>query len=167
MAENGYYPELGLHFEVNFSIPNSTGVDAFFQEVTGIGFSIEEKSHNGPNGDTLYLLDKVIYTALTLKRGVMRKNSPILLWFDLAVEQFKFALIDILVILKDENENPVIAWNFINAKPSKLSITGLNAMKGEILIEEMIFKYESFKRINQFKTSSDEDSMKKVRDLFK
>lgn len=169
MDDHDYYPELGLHFEVSFGIPHFSGADAYFQEVSGISVSISEDKLKSVSSIDETLPNKTSYSELVLKRGLMQKNSPILLWFDLSIEKFKFVLIDILVILNDENENMLVAWSFINVKPSKLSISGLNALKGEIVIEEMTFKYESFRRIPLFNASNEnaDEGMKMVKNLYK
>jgi phage tail-like protein len=43
---------------------------------------------------------------------------------------------------------PLQAWNFVNAWPIKWSIEGLNAMESSIMIENIEFAYQYYRRIS-------------------
>jgi phage tail-like protein len=51
---------------------------------------------------------------------------------------------EIKIMLLNEEHNAVVTWNVKNAFPVKYDAGGLNASKGEVLIESVELAYESF-----------------------
>jgi phage tail-like protein len=151
MSSN-YYPPGAFSFSVNFMGLGLLGVDASFQEVSGIQvqFDVEKVNEGGENRFSYNLPQRAKYSNLVLKRGLIALGSPLALWagvtlgFPYAVPIVPAAL---LVTLLNENGNPLTAWAFVNAYPVRSEISTLNSMENRVLIETLELTYNYFQRI--------------------
>jgi phage tail-like protein len=75
-------------------------------------------------------------------------GSQLMQWFKSSVEGFQFEANDITVILLNGDHLPIQAWNFLNAWPVKWSVEGLNAQQSGLMIENIEFAYQYFRRID-------------------
>ncbi len=147
-----FYPPTGFHFLVRFEglLLKYPGIpDVGFQEVSGLNseVGVEEYKEGGENRFAHRMPNPVTYPNLTMKRGMLI-GSQLMQWFKESVEGFQFEANDITVILLNPDHLPLQAWNFTNAWPVKWSIEGLNAEENTIMIENIEFAYQYFRRID-------------------
>lgn len=147
-----FYPPTGFHFLVRFEglLLKYPGIpDIGFQEVGGLNVEIgvEVYREGGENRYAHRLPNPATYPNLTMKRGMLI-GSQLMQWFKESVEGFQFEANDITVILLNPDHIPLQAWNFINAWPVKWSIEGLNAQENNIMIENIEFAYQRYRRID-------------------
>lgn len=147
-----FHPPTGFHFLVRFEgllLKYPAIPDLGFQEVSGLDVEIgvEEYAEGGENRFKHRMPNPVSYPNLVLKRG-MAISSQLAKWFKDSVEGFQFEAQDITVILLNPDRVPLQAWNFVNAWPVKWSIEGLNAMENTIVIENIEFAYQYYRRIS-------------------
>ncbi len=144
-----YYPPVGFSFWVSFEISNDT-VDIAFQDVAGIGRELQTEDiiEGGENRYTQKLPTRASYTPLVLKRGMVVK-SALTEWAKEAIENLDIKPATVLVALLNENKEPLIAYQFINAYPLKWSVSNFNAETSSLVIESLELYYQYFKVINQ------------------
>jgi phage tail-like protein len=145
-----YYPPLGFHFKVDFGlVTGDTSPDIRFQSVSGINASVpnsESYQEGGENRFTHRLPVRASYDNLVLKRGML-VGSVLIAWFKAAAENFTFAPIDVTVTLLNGDHQPLQAWKFHNAWPTKWNVDGFDAEKNGIVIETIELSYQYFERI--------------------
>ena len=139
---------VAFHFSVSIL---GSDLEASFKEVRGIDSTVEtEPVHGGGDNFSIYYLPKkVIHSDLVLKRALVTTTSSFYVWCQSVMEDlgsFRIAPLNLSVKLLDENHDPLSAWTIKNAYPVKWVLGDLNAMKNEVLIEEIHFKYSSFSR---------------------
>lgn len=139
---------VAFHFSVSIL---GSDFEASFQEVRGIDSTVEtEPVHGGGDNFSIYYLPKkVTHSDLVLKRALVTTTSSFYVWCQSVMEDlgsFRIAPLNLSVKLLDENHDPLSAWTIKNAYPVKWVLGDLNAMKNEVLIEEIHFKYSSFSR---------------------
>ena len=143
------YPLTGFHFKVEFmGIDDLTGNDIRFQEVSGLSSEIgtEDVKEGGENRFTHKLPLPATYPNLVLKRGMM-KNTGLVAWFRNAIENFDFRPVMLKVSLLNEEHNPVMSWNFLNAYPVKWSVSDLDATKNEVVVDTVEITYQYYTQI--------------------
>jgi phage tail-like protein len=155
---NTYYPPAGFYFTVavigsGTAFAMASGVDASFQEVTGIEakFDTEDVTEGGENRFVHRLPKMGKYSNLVLKRGIVAVDSFFVEWVGQSVGSGMSLPIlpqNILVTLLNESGNPLIAWAFINAYPVRSQIAPLSASDSKVLIETMELAYNYFERVN-------------------
>jgi len=136
-------PSTGFLFSVNFGFSD---VDTRFQEVSGLSVSleVEEFKEAGENRFVHRLPVRTKYENLVLKRGLLT-DSRIIDWCKKAMDDFEFELRDITIQLLNSEQEIVAVWNITNAYPLKWSISGINAMQSEFVIETIELAYHYFK----------------------
>ena len=141
------YPPVGFHFKVEFMLDGVSGKDreARFQEVSGFKkeLTVTEYKEGGENRFSHRFPAPAKYTNLVLKRGVLLKSKVVDWCFD-AIDQFTFKPIDLFVTLQDEENNPLVSWNFVGAYPLKWSTGDLKAQENAVLIETLELAYQYF-----------------------
>ena len=135
----------------NFAIEVDGTTIAQFTELSGLVSEIEvtELKENGPDGK---LVIKKIPSnpkppTFTLKRA---KNVSMELhkWHDLACKgKIKEARKNGSIILYDYEHGEIARWNFVNAWPSKLSVSPLKAGSNDVVTEEATIVTESCERV--------------------
>ena len=150
-----YYPPASFQFRVDFSgVPGMNGdTEARFQEVSGLNFEIttEEFTEGGENRFSYKLPKRAKYPNLVLKRGLF-KDTAIVKWMKDAMSTFftvavyDFKPVDIAVALLDEEGNPLVTWNVVQAYPVKLSVSDLRATDNSIVVETLELAYQYFER---------------------
>ncbi|MCX2574543.1 phage tail protein [Pedobacter sandarakinus] len=146
------YPPVGFHFILRIDgleLEYPGIADIGFTEVSGLDAHIatEEYKEGGENRFAHKLPTAVAYNNLVLKRGLLIGSSA-LKWFKESVETFTFSPKDITLLLLNEDHLPLQAWNFINAYPIKWTVEGFNAQQNGIIIENIEFAYQYFRRIS-------------------
>ena len=137
------YPVV-FYFELSFK-----GVDAAFQEVTGISkqMGIEEVSCGGENRFKYRLPTVTTNENLILKRAMVPVGSKLLAWCADCLDNglaTKIETRDITVSLLDANRQVSCKWTFYNAYPIKYSVSDLHSQKNELLIESIEMAYTYF-----------------------
>lgn len=139
------YPVV-FHFRVRIA-----GLEASFQEVSGLEYSLEtEEVRAGGDNSTVYNLpQKIKYQDLVLKRAVLKLDDPFAIWYKAnaiigGISAFKVIPIPVEVELCDEHGLPIKMWIFRGAYPCKWGLCNLDAMKNELAIESITFKYSNF-----------------------
>ena len=140
------YPQPGFHFVVVFELFPQFPNDIRFQEVRGLTVNTQFKPwpEGGENRFTHELPERLQFTDLVLKRGKFL-CSGILHWARQAVENFEFKPTNLMISLLNENHLPLYNWYVVNAVPKQLDISGINAMRNEIVVESLTLTYQYFK----------------------
>lgn len=135
------YPPLGFHFKVEFANLNS---EFEFQSVSGLTVELdtEEIAEGGENRFKYRLPVRSRYSKLVLKRGLLT-DSSLIKWCRDAVEEFDISPADITISLLNEEHEPLMTWNVVNAYPVKWSMGDFNAEQSQIVIEtiELVYNY--------------------------
>lgn len=147
----GQYPPSAFHFKVVFASDRNI-TDTSFQEVSGIGSSLETEPYRegGENSSVLQLPTGMAASKLVLKRGVAAVGSGLVAWCRAVLEN---GFVDgiqtksINVYLLDENHSPVRAWSFEHAYPVGWEIEGLQSTKNEVAIEKIELHYGRVSRL--------------------
>lgn len=157
MTQDPYYPPPGFHFRVTVlgvgsQLAEATGVDASFQEVSGIQveFETEEVAEGGENRFAHHLPARAKYAPLVLRRGVVTRDSFFSEWVGQTVGSRLIVPIipqHLLVTLLDAEGDPLVAWGFVNAWPREWVTEAMNSSSNEVLIERMEFSYQYFERL--------------------
>ena len=137
----GFYPTVNFCFQAYFYLPDGKRTDVGWQSVSGLDATIETENINegGVNHYTHMVPVRKKYGPLVLKRGVLGPDQSTLIQFIKSC--FDGETIDplptVLIILLDENNNPLLNWTASNAWPLSWKVGELNAMQGEVLIETL------------------------------
>ncbi|TSE10404.1 MULTISPECIES: phage tail protein [Aquimarina] len=140
-----FYPPVGFHFKVEFQDLDKEDIDVRFQAVNGLTVDMQTQSvkEGGEHRFEHVLPIRTKYTNLTLKRG-LTKNSKLIEW---CTDTFQTLLIypkDVLVYLLNEEHEPLMTWNIVQAWPKKWSVSDFNAEKGGLVIETLELEYQYF-----------------------
>lgn len=144
-----YIPPGNFYFAV--SIGGGSGIDAGFQEVSGLEVEQEfEEIKEGGMNDWIHRVPaRIKYNNLTLKRGMAPSGSGLVSWCQqlfnranhLGTPQRKE---NIDVELMNEKGECVRMWSFVDAYPVKWSLDNLNSMESKLAIESIEFAYQFF-----------------------
>lgn len=146
------YPPVAFHFRLSFEDTAGT-VDASFKEVSGITMEMgtEEITEGGNNLFKHRVPTSVKFPNLVLKRGMVTIGSPLIEWCDDTLIGGLSEVIKtktVVVHLLNAKSNPLAAWNFVNAWPVKWSISDLNSMNNELVIETLELSYSFFYKLS-------------------
>ncbi|MBF0383842.1 MAG: phage tail protein [Magnetococcales bacterium] len=153
-----YYPPGAFYFSVSVIgsatlVTEFPEIDASFQEVSGINaeFGMEEIAEGGENRFVHRLPQRVKYSNLVLKRGVVTKKSMLTAWVDVTMSCNFTKIINpqnLLVSLLNNQGNPTLVWVFVNAYPIKWEVGNMSSKENTILTETLEFSYNYFEQIN-------------------
>jgi phage tail-like protein len=144
------YPLAAFAFSVCID-KGTDPTDAAFREVSGISteMQIESLAEGGENRFVHQLPKGNKQGKLSLKRGIVAKNSQLVAWCKQVLEgglgDGAKALIvpkQVLVSLLDADLNPVRTWTFTNAYPVRWELEALNATKNEVAVERIDLAYQ-------------------------
>jgi phage tail-like protein len=140
-----YYPPLGFHFLVEFGDEKD---QSQFQSVSGLTVDIEteEIREGGENRFKHKLPVRARYPNLVLKRG-LDTNSKLLEWCQKASEGFEFEPADLVIKLLNQENEPLLSWNVVNAYPVKWAVSEFNAEESRVVIETIELTYSYFKTL--------------------
>lgn len=154
------YPLTSFHFRVNVEGASSEiakqkldkhkldfKTDFAFQSVSGLDVQLETESvkEGGENRFEHTLPLRTKYSNLMLKRGLgMAEKSGLMSWCKLAFENAIYIPLNLTIKLLDQQHDPLVVWNVRHAWPTSWKMGELNADKGEVLIETLELKYNSF-----------------------
>ncbi len=144
-----YYPPVGFHFKVEFiGVADGNDSDTRFQEVSGLNMELgtEEVIEGGENRFSHKLPDRAKYGNLVLKRGMLR-DSQLISWCKDAIENFNFSPVEVIVMLLNENHEPLASWTFSKVWPVKWNISDFKSTDNSIVVETLELAYNYFRRI--------------------
>jgi len=140
------YPIPQFRFEVDFGGDEEVS----FQEVSGLDTelqSIDYRVGDSPNDSVLKIPGMTQYTNVTFKRGIYHEDNELYDWLLEVMEGQNTAdhpdlKRDIIISLKDSEDEIVMTWTLTNAFPVKLTGTALNAQANELAIETLEVTHE-------------------------
>ncbi|BDD09406.1 hypothetical protein FUAX_18380 [Fulvitalea axinellae] len=155
-SDTDWTPAVSFYFNVKV-IGFDDNYDYAFKEVAGLSAEnkYEEIREGGVNDFFWKVPQETIYPNLVLKRGMATMDSRLSDWVvDSIVNDFqkKIELHDIEVSLLNHESENLITWTFRNARPIKWTVSDLDSMKNELLVETLEFCHTGF-------TVSADDSM--------
>lgn len=151
-GKSPFYPMVGFYFEVTFD-DISSSVDSKFREVSGISMETEggeSIKEGGQNMFTYHLPGRTKYSDLELKRGLLSADSDLADWCQESIQNdytSKIKLRDVYVKLMNEKGNAIMTWQFYNAYPKKIDISGFNSTDSAIVVQSITLAYEYFDTI--------------------
>lgn len=135
------WPLPKFYFVVYFGV-DTQGVP--FQEVTGLDTEaqvIEYRNGNSSQSETIKMPGIKKMSNVTLKKGLLDKESPLLNWF----AQIKMNQLERMVVtirLVDDSGNTTMEWKLKNAWPTKILTGELKATGNEVAIETLELAHE-------------------------
>jgi phage tail-like protein len=137
---------------------NLTGIEAGFQEVSGIvaNMKFDSITEGGENRFIHKVPARVSFDSnLELKRGLIVASSPFGNWcrdhlssgLNALGQRRKIKTEDIIVHLLNTDSKPIMSWQFVRAYPVKWEVTGLNAKQSEIAVESISLAYQYFTKV--------------------
>ena len=142
----GYYPPAAFHFKVEFSDLEKNDNDTRFQSVSGLSveYEVETYKEGGENRFEHVLPVRTKYSTLTLKRGLLAKDSKVFSWCNKAFKNREFKPSNVIITLLNEEHKPLKTWNVVQAWPKKWSVADLNAEQNGVLIENLELQFQYF-----------------------
>jgi phage tail-like protein len=137
------YPLPKFHFQVSWG-PGRMA----FTEVSGLDFEtevIEYRSGDSPTYHKTKQPGMTKYSNVTMKRGTFLGDYD---YYNLWLKTFYFQeqsaqyRTTVVIQLLNEQHQPVITWNLLNAWPTKIQSTDLKADANEVAIESLEWVHE-------------------------
>jgi phage tail-like protein len=140
-----YYPPVCFHFKVEVKDLSANVNDLQFTEVSGLSVEMgtEEIAEGGENRFIQKYPTRTKYPELLLKRGLLI-NSEVMKWIQQCIEDYNIQPKTIFIKLLNEEHQPLLTWNVVNAYPTKWSVSDLNASNNAVVIESLQFFYQYF-----------------------
>lgn len=147
-----FYPIVGFYFKVSFD-GISNKLDSKFREVSGISMETEggvQVKEGGQNMFSYQLPGRTKYSDLELKRGLLSSSSDLAKWCKQSIQNdytTKIKPKNVFVKLMNQKGNAVLTWQFYNAYPKKMEISGFNSTStgdGAIVVQSITLAYEYF-----------------------
>ena len=139
-------PYVQFNFLVDLGTGNTDGVDAGFQEVSGIGMEVtvsEYRNGNEKENSVRKITGLNKSTDVTLKRGVIG-SLTLYNWLNQVRNGDQNQLRTVLIHLQNEDHTAtVMTWKLLRARPIKNnSVASLSAKGTDVAIEELVLAYE-------------------------
>lgn len=120
-----------------------------FSECSGLEMTleVEELKEGGNNGTVLKFPTRTSYSPIRLKRGITYNQS---LWdwyfsFVQGVGQRR----DGLIVLQNDDREPVKIWQFRHGLPTKYTGPTLNASQSQVAVEELEITHEGLELVSR------------------
>ncbi len=138
-------PYTQFNFLVDLGSGDSSGVQAGFQEVSGLSSElavIEYRNGNAKDNSVIKLTGLNRASDVTLRRGVIG-SLDLYAWFDQIRNGDQKALRTVTIALLAEDRSSVVqTWKLLRARITKHTSGPLNAKGSEVVIEEMVLTCE-------------------------
>lgn len=138
-------PYVGFNFLVDLGDGSTDGVQAGFQEVSGIGMEVtvtEYRNGNEKENNVRKLTSLAKTTDVTLKRGIIGSLN-LYQWLDQIRNGDESAYRNVVIHLQNEDHSAtVLMWKLIRARITKHTSGPLNAKGTDVAMEEMVLTYE-------------------------
>ena len=146
IAENYPLPSYNYMVSIGHSIPLLAGVAltvgeewVAFSEISGLDVEYDTLTYKhglsyaeGP----VHVRTRRKPANFTLKRGIVRGRNRLTEWIT-TINLPIFMKKNILIVLCDENGNPVVSWRVLNAFPIKLEAPQFVASENDVAIESL------------------------------
>jgi phage tail-like protein len=139
------WPVPKFHFSVTIG---DKLTDASFKEVSGLDMEVNliEYRHSNAKGAPYFTKIKMpglaVFPNVILRKGVFKDDNEFFKWFS-ELKMNTITRVPVTIKLLDEEGNPVMAWDLINAFPVKITGTTLDSEDdGEPAIEELEIAHE-------------------------
>ena len=124
-----------------------------FQGVSGLGatMSTNNVKSGGFNNISYKLPTKIDYENLTLKRGMLRKSSPLTKWCYnfLSQDSFLYTVkrktVNVFLMHETDPDNILMSWSFFDCFPISVKMDEFDAQQGKIAIQTLELSYSHFK----------------------
>jgi phage tail-like protein len=133
------YPLPVFHFTVDWK-----GRRMGFSEVTGLtqeNQAVEYRDGASLEFSSIKMPGLRKFSNVTLKRGMVRGDNDLFTWLS-TVKLNTVERRNLTISLLDENHEPVMVWNVINAFPVKVEGPQLKASGNEVAIESIELAHE-------------------------
>jgi phage tail-like protein len=138
-------PYSDFNFLVDLGDGNTDGVQAGFQEVSGIGTEVtvvEYRNGNAKDNSVMKLTGLNKASDVTLKRGVIGALN-LYAWLDQIRNGDQQAIRTVIIRLQSEDHTETVqAWKLLRARIVKYTSGPLNAKGQDVAIEEIVLSCE-------------------------
>lgn len=144
MAVQRDTPYPGFNFLVDLGDGETSGPQAGFQEVSGIGTQlsvVEYRNGNARENSVSKVLGLNRVHDVHLRRGIIGALN-LYQWLDQIRNGDVNAQRTVRVTLLDEQHQPVQSWKLLRARIVKHTSGPFNAQSGDVAMEEMVLAYE-------------------------
>ncbi|MDT5267888.1 MAG: hypothetical protein QOH49_74 [Acidobacteriota bacterium] len=145
MAVKRERPYSQFNFLVDLGTGTTEGVEAGFQEVSGLGMEVtvsEYRNGNEKENSVRKITGMNKVTDVTLKRGVIGSLN-LYQWLDQIRNGDQNALRTVVIQLQNEDHTAVVSeWRLLRARITKHTSGPLNAKGTDVAMEEMTLAYE-------------------------
>jgi phage tail-like protein len=145
MAVKRDRPYVQFNFLVDLGNGTTDGVDAGFQEISGIGMEVtvaEYRNGNEKENSVRKVTGLNKSTDVTMKRGVVGSLN-LYKWLDQIRNGDQGALRNVVVQLQNEDHTAVVQeWKLMRARIIKHTSGPLNAKGTDVAMEELVIAYE-------------------------
>ena len=136
------YPLPKFHFQVEWG-----GTKIGFTDVSGLDITndvIEYRDGASPEYHKIKMPGMNKFGNITLKRGTFEGDTGFHEWMD-TISMNTVERRDVTIKLLNENHEPIITWQVLNAWPTKVQSSDLKADGNEVAIETMELAHEGIK----------------------
>lgn len=137
------YPQ--FNFLVDLGDGNTEGVDAGFQEISGIGMEVtvaEYRNGNSRENSVMKITGLNKSTDVTMKRGVIGSLN-LYKWLHQIRNGDQGALRTVTISLQSEDHSQaVLTWKLLRARIIKCQHGPLSAKGNDVAMEELVLAYE-------------------------
>lgn len=138
-------PYVQFNFLVDLGTGNSDGVDAGFQEVSGIGMEVtvaEYRNGNEKENSVRKITGLNKATDVTMKRGVIG-SLTLYNWLNQIRNGDQNAIRNIVVQLQNEEHTAIVqTWKLLRTRIIKHTSGPMNAKGTDVAMEELVVAYE-------------------------
>lgn len=138
-------PYVQFNFLVDLGDGTTEGVQAGFQEVSGIGMEVtvaEYRNGNEKENAVRKITGLNKSTDVTMKRGVIGSLN-LYQWLDQIRNGDQNALRTVLIHMQNEDHSATVqTWKLLRARMTKHTSGPLNAKGTDVAMEEMVLAYE-------------------------
>lgn len=138
-------PYVQFNFLVDLGDGTTDGVQAGFQEVSGIGMEVnvtEYRNGNEKENSVRKLTGLTKTTDVTLKRGIIGALN-LYQWLDQIRNGDESAYRNVVIHMQNEDHTAtVLMWKLIRARITKHTSGPLNAKGTDVAMEEIVLAYE-------------------------
>ena len=138
-------PYVQFNFLVDLGTGNTSGPDAGFQEVSGIGMEVtvsEYRNGNHKENSVMKITGMNKSTDVTMKRGVIG-SLTLYNWLNQIRNGDQSALRTVTVQLQNEDHTDVVTtWKLLRARIIKHTSGPMNAKGTDVAMEELVLAYE-------------------------
>jgi phage tail-like protein len=138
-------PYVQFNFLVNLGDGTTDGVEAGFQEVSGIGMEVtvsEYRNGNEKENSVRKITGLNKSTDVTLKRGVIGSLN-LYQWLNDIRNGNQNAMRNVVIQLQNEDHTTVVqTWKLMRARIIKHTSGPMNAKGADVAMEELVLAYE-------------------------